>query len=107
MNLALLMTLQAAAPAATIDFDLATYRPSQAQGGCASQDADEIVVCAPRRRREGAYPFEEMARKFGEEPIRAEMGLGGVAKARAYVESVEMPGGQISKRVMIGVKLPF
>jgi hypothetical protein len=38
----------------------------------------------------------------------AETGIaGGAATARAYVEQVELAPGQVAKRAMIGIKLPF
>ena len=67
-------------------------------------DASEIVVCS---RREDGYRLKEMPSTYEEEPLRAEKLIGGGATARAYVEQVEMPGGQISKRAMIGVRWPF
>ena len=112
MRMALLMALQAAgtpAPPAMsgIDFDLAKVRPSEtARGRCVGRDPDEIVVCG-RRPGGAAYPLEEMARLFEPKPIVAEASIGGGAIAKSYVESVEMPNGEISKRIMIGVKLPF
>ncbi len=114
MNLALMLALQVAAPAAAAaaptaaaDFDLAKYRPSaDPDRGCGEGEGGEIVVCG-RRRRPEAYPYDKMERKFAKGPIVAEKDIGGGATARAYVESVDMPGGQTSKRVMVGVRLPF
>lgn len=40
-------------------------------------------------------------------PLLAEKSIGPGAVLRAYVESVEMPGGQISKRAMVGAKVGF
>jgi hypothetical protein len=115
MSLALMLALQAAAapPAplvAPIDFDLARYRsgePGLALPGrdCAGGGA-AIVVCG-RRRSGGAYPLEEMERLFGSRALVAETGLTGAMRGRAFVESVEFPGGQISNRIMVGIKLPF
>lgn len=116
MSLALMLALQAAVapPAplvAPIDFDLARYR-SDAPGlglpgrDCAADAPAAIVVCG-RRRSGGAYPMEEMERLYAQEPLVAEIGLIGNARARAYVQSVEFPNGQVSNRVMIGIKLPF
>jgi hypothetical protein len=104
MVLALAMALQAAAAAplaARIDFDLAKYRP--AERGCGEADGAEIVICGRRR----AEPNLKMDPRWVDKPVRAEIGLGGGATLRAYGESVEMPGGQISKRGMIGIRLPF
>ncbi len=106
MSLALLLALQAApqesAVPLPIDFDLAKVKPGDPcrTGGGGS----EIVVCG---RRPGDFDFEKWERVFGTEPLLAETALGGGAVARAYGESVGMPGGQISKRAMVGVRVKF
>jgi hypothetical protein len=107
MKLALLLALQAApqAPAGPlpIDFDLAKVRPADPcrTGGAGS----DIVVCG--RRPGGAYDLEKWERVFRTKPLLAETSIGPGAVARAYVESVAMPGGQISKRAMVGIKIGF
>jgi hypothetical protein len=107
MSLALLLALQAAPAASSeplpIDFDLARVKPADPcrTGGAGS----DIVVCG---RRPGAvFDFEKWERLFKAGPLLAEKGIGPGAVARAYVESVEMPGGQVSKRAMVGVKVKF
>ena len=107
MSLALLLALQAAPPTAAgpplaIDFDLAHVKPGDPcrTGGGGS----DIVVCG---RRPGTYDYEKWERLFRTDPLLAEIGIGPGAVARAYVESVEMPGGQISKRAMVGVRVKF
>jgi hypothetical protein len=119
MALALFLALQAAeasAPPAIlpITFDLARHQPADAEPvgwrDCSPADASdpsEIVVCGRRRAGSEDYPYEEMERRYRQKPIMAEIGIGGGATARAYVDSVEMSGGQTSKRVMVGIKLPF
>ena len=108
MSLALLLALQAAAPAPAepppIDFDLARVKPADPcrTGGGPGSD---IVVCG--RRPGGTYDYEKWERVFRTEPLLAEKAIGGGAVARAYVESVGMPGGQVSKRAMVGVKVSF
>jgi hypothetical protein len=102
-----------AAGVAQVDFDLAKVQAADAEtritgcrGGPAGGDGTEIVVCA--RRRGGDYPMAEMERRYGERPLLAETGIaGGAATARAYVEQVELAPGQVAKRAMIGIKLPF
>ena len=108
MSLALLLALQAAPPAPDgpllpTDFDLAAVKPAD-RCGTGGGGAD-IVVCG--RRPPGAYDFEKWERVFRTGPLRAETAIGGGAVASAYVESVAMPGGQVSKRAMVGVKLGF
>jgi len=110
MALTLLLALQAAGQPlpsgmGAADFDLGRLRRT-APDACGEQAASEIVVCGRRQAGDG-YRLQEMPRTFKEKPIVAETSIGGGAVARAYVESVEMPGGQISKRIMFGIKLPF
>jgi hypothetical protein len=112
MSLTLLLALQAAAPApilAPIDFDLARL-PRLDPGGfggpaCNRADPNSIVVCG--RRGRGTYPLDEMAARFEPRPIRAEIGLIGNLRGAAFLESVVLPGGQVSNRVMVGIRLPF
>jgi len=109
MSLALLLALQAApeapgAPLLEIDFDLARVKIADPCETGAARGSD-IVVCAPRPGE--AYDYEKWEREFRTEPLRAEKSIGPGAVVRAYVESVEMPGGNISKRAMVGVKIGF
>lgn len=118
MAVALMLALQAAAPAMPagtppIAFDLADVAAAAddatAPGlrrACRGDEPDEIVVCG-RRPGGGDYPLDEMARIFEPRPAVAETDIGGGARARAYVESYAMPDGTISKRVMVGVRVPF
>jgi hypothetical protein len=113
MAFALLLALQgAAAPAppavAPLDFDLAELARRQANepGGCGPGPAGEILVCG-RRPGNGDYPLEQWERVFREKPLVAEIGIGGGNTARAYTEQVDFGNGHVSKRIMVGVKLPF
>jgi len=108
MKLALLLALQATPQATSeplmIDFDLARVKPADAcrTGGGGGSD---IVVCG--RRPRGDYDLEKWERVFRTAPLLAEKSIAPGAVARAYVESVAMPGGQISKRAMVGIKMGF
>jgi hypothetical protein len=108
MSLALLLALQAAPPAPAepllpIDFDLASVKPADpCETGAAGSD---VVVCG--RRPGGVYDYEKWEREFRTRPLLAEKGIGRGAVVRAYTESVEMPGGQISKRAMVGIRMGF
>jgi hypothetical protein len=110
MSLALLLALQAAPQAPTerllpIDFDLAKVKPADPCRTGGGGGGSDIVVCG--RRPSGVYDMEKWERVFRTGPLLAETSLGPGAVARAYVESVEMPGGQISKRAMVGVRVKF
>jgi hypothetical protein len=107
MSLALLLALQAAPPASAeplaIDFDLARVKPGdrcRTGGGGA-----DIVVCG--RRSRGDYEYEKWERLFRTDPLLAEKGIGPGTVVRAYTESAPMPGGQVSKRAMVGVRIKF
>jgi hypothetical protein len=104
MSLVLLLALQAAPSTALlpIEFDLARVPPANR---CDAPGGNEILVCG-RRPAEG-YPMEKWDRIFRTKPLVAETSIGGRAIARAYGESVEMNQGNISKRIMVGIKLPF
>jgi hypothetical protein len=94
---------------AAVDFDLAELTKRQqadAAAGCGQRGAGEILVCG-RRPGGGDYPLEKWERIFREGPLVAEKGIGGGAVARAYLEQVELGSGQVSRRAMVGVKLPF
>ncbi len=108
MSLALLLALQSApqptADPLRIDFDLAQVKPADpcATGGGGGSD---IVVCGRRPRAD--YDLEKWKRVFRTGPLLAEKAIGPGTVARAYVESVAMPGGQVSKRAMVGIKMGF
>jgi hypothetical protein len=106
MGFALLMALQTASASPVVDpirFDLARHRP--AAQGCSRATGSDILVCG--QRVSGApYPMAEMERRYAPRKIRAEMSLGG-STVRAFTEAVEFPRGNISKRIMVGIKFPF
>ena len=116
MSLILMAALQAAAPVAPpdvarIDFDLSDIRRTEGpigglSLGCSRRSPDEILVCGRRASGED-YPMAEMGRLFAEQPIVAEMSLGGTITGRAFVESVVLDRGAVSNRIMFGIRLPF
>src|SRR4051812_35301149 len=66
---------------------------------------DEVVVCgAQDSERYRLRPIEAGA--YSDEPVRAEMGLGG-GTLSVHNEDKELGGGQHSKRAMITFTLPF
>ena len=113
MSLALMLALQAAAPAALplapIDFDLARHRPAE-QGptgrGCRADEPAPILVCG-RRPSGGGYPMAEWARLFAPRPVVAQAELGGGVTTSAYVQQVGFDRGAVSNRIMVGIRLPF
>jgi hypothetical protein len=114
MTLAILVALQAAAAAPAppavdpTEFDLASLE--RADGRFAStigcrREPGEITVCA--QPSGGGYDFDEWARIFATRPLVAETHLTGSLTGRAYVESHTLPNGMVSKRAMVGIRLPF
>ena len=105
----LLLAAAAAPPAAPaprvadIDFDLADMAADV--GRCGQQASGEIVVCG--RRSGGDYPMEEWERVFAARPLLAETEIAPGVTGRAFVQSVQFPNGEVSKRIMVGIKLPF
>ncbi|HEX8238234.1 MAG TPA: hypothetical protein VF574_00660 [Allosphingosinicella sp.] len=109
MSLALLLALQSAPAAAAgrpprIDFDLARVKPSDPCETGAGGGSD-IVVCGRRPGKD--YDLEKWERVFRTGPLLAEKGIGPGTVVRAYGESVGMPGGQVSKRALVGVRIKF
>ena len=112
MGVPWILALEAAAAAAAplpVDYDLANPTPAErsinATGQCSTEDNVEIVVCG--RRRGPGYDMDKWARIFETKPLVAEADIGGGATARAFLQRVEMPNGEVSNRMMIGIKLPF
>jgi hypothetical protein len=99
----------AAAPPPPIAFDLAKVPRGELAMGLSrcpeGEEEGDIVVCA-RISAEG-YDYEGMERRYRQGPMDAETGLFGTVRGRVYVESVGTPNGDVSKRVMVGIKLPF
>lgn len=114
-----LVALQAAA--ATLSdpeaesFDLKDFdRPAAPRLGapvidrCAEVDPDEIIVCGSRGGSK-QYRIQPLPPGYSSESglPKAEMGLGGQSTGKVYVESVQMPDGNVSKRIMIGIGTKF
>ena len=114
MTLALLLALQAAAgPAgrgavAPVDFDLARARPAEPvlRRACVGATPDEIVVCG-RPPPGGDYPLEDVAKIYESGPLDSEVSLGEGVRGSVTVDSVGLPNGEISKRVMVNVGVKF
>lgn len=110
MALTFLLALQAAGQpvpsgTGTVGFDLARMPPA-APDACQGQNASEIVVCGRRQAGDG-YRLKELPRTFEEKPLSAETSIGNGSSVGAYVDSVTMPDGQISKRATVRFKVPF
>jgi hypothetical protein len=121
MPLTLVLALQAAAPmlegAEAERFDLKDFETGESEPPrlgepittrCAEVAPGEILVCGSRGGSK-QYRIQPLPPGFASEGglPKAEMGLGGGVTGRVYVESVGMPDGQISKRIMIGIGTKF
>ncbi len=108
MAMAILLALQAPAAGGDpvpVDFDLARLAAAERRG-CDRGDADAIVVCG-RRDPGGAFPMEEMARRYARRPLVAETDLGNGVTGRTYLEAYPLDRGAVSNRIMVGVRIPF
>ena len=116
MSLTLVLALQAAAPMLEAEsFDLKDLdRPDAPKLGapvvnrCAEVDPDEILVCGSRGGSK-EYRIQPLPPGYSSESglPKAEVGLGGGITGRAYFDSVTMPDGTVSKRIMIGIGTKF
>jgi len=73
---------------------------------CPAEDRGEIVVCGSRGQNE-RYRARPMPPGYERGPLRAEIGLGEGTVGGIHVESVELPNGVTSKRLMLSIKTRF
>lgn len=84
-------------------FDLATARPSSARAACDLSGAGtDVVVCGRKTIKVEARQFPD----FTEEPLLAGIDLPGGGRAAVTMQHADV-GGTPSRRVMVGIKLPF
>ncbi len=72
---------------------------------CKSADPREVVVCGSREKSQ-RYRLPKLSDKYESRPIRAETKIAGMP-ARAHVDSVNLPDGQRSNRVMVTISTSF
>ncbi len=85
-------------------FDLRRITPAPAKACTGS--ADEIVVCARHDvGRDRVHALDDA--RFTERPVRAEVGLAGSLSGAVRVDSQVIGAGQVSQRVLVGIKMPF
>lgn len=103
MSFMVALLMQAVVGAPAIDFDLRTVAPPPK---CVPGRADEIVVCGrpeTERRRLAPLPDNQYA-----DPLpKAEMKLFGDVTGSAVMEAEQFPGGVVSNRIMLKLKVPF
>jgi hypothetical protein len=104
--IALILALQAATTAAN-----GTAGPPpridllQTPPPCNDSGQGEVVVCG--RRDLDRYRLRALPPAADTAPLVAETGLVGDLKGSATVDRRDMPGGTVSNRVMLNLKLPF
>jgi hypothetical protein len=73
---------------------------------CSSSDPKEIVVCGSREH-DSRYRLPKLSQKYERGAFRADAELAPGLHARAHVDSVELPGGAKSNRVLLSIGLGF
>jgi hypothetical protein len=98
--LILVLALAVAGAAEPIDVGAAV------RAGCGRKMADEIVVCGVGGAR-SIYRLPEIAREYAPVPIRAERQLAPGVMGSVGVQSVDLPGGHKSQRLMVTIGTRF
>jgi hypothetical protein len=73
---------------------------------CASSDPKEIVICGSREH-DSRYRLPKLSQKYERGAFRAESELAPGLHASAHVNSVELPGGAKSNRVLLSIGIGF
>ena len=94
--------LLASAPLSTQPTSITAPVPSS----CASSDPKEIVVCGSREH-DTPYRLPKLSQKYERGAFRAETELAPGLHASAHVNSVDLPGGVKSNRVLLSIGLGF
>lgn len=85
---------------------LSAAAPAAAAGDCDRPRGDDIVVCGSRTGQ-NPYRLPKLPQRYDPKQIRAETGVIPGVKTRAHVDTVGMPDGYRSNRVMVTFSLPF
>jgi hypothetical protein len=93
------------AHADSLKIDLLIKQPEQK---CEAQNANEIVVCAQKTDNESQRlrPIAN-AHIYDKDESKAEFGISENVRMAAEVDSAELGGGVVSKRIMARVKIKF
>jgi hypothetical protein len=73
---------------------------------CPSRKANEVVVCGSRSGQ-SAYRISKLPERYDAKRIRAETNVASGVHARAHVDSVTMPDGNRSNRLMVTLSTAF
>ena len=66
----------------------------------------EVVICGSRPG-ESLYRLPRLPERYDPKKIRAETNVIAGVNARAHVDTVDMPDGNQSNRVMVTIGIPF
>lgn len=107
----LLQTASSPAPIPQARFDLSEADRRKTMNApaepCRSADPNAIVICGSRKAKE-KYRYRNEASRYDENGVpRAEIGLGGDVKGNVHIEQQGLPGGTVSKRIMVTITKPF
>lgn len=104
MTMAALLLMQVAALDAPVDFDLRKLAPKDA---CAPAAGDEIVVCGSRDQT-ALHRLEPLPERPAELLLpKAVFGIVGDIRGAVETDAEELPGGTVSNRIMLRMKVPF
>ena len=80
--------------------------PAASAADCNRSRGDDIVVCGSRTGR-SAYRLPNLPQRYDAKRIRAETNLIPGVQTRAHVDTVAMPDGYRTNRMMVTFSLPF
>jgi hypothetical protein len=84
----------------------ASAAPAAPADDCNRSRGNDIVVCGSRTGP-NPYRLPKLPQKYDARRIRAETNLIPGVKSSAHVDTVGMPDGNRSNRLMVTFKLPF
>ena len=84
----------------------ASLAPATAADECNRARGNDIVICGSRPGQ-NPYRLPKLPQKYDAKRIRAEASVIPGVKSSAHVDTVGMPDGNRSNRVMVTFSLPF
>jgi len=84
----------------------ASLVPAAAADDCNRPRAGDVVICGSRTGQ-NPYRLPKLPQKYDAKGIRAETGVIPGVKSSAHVDTMGMPDGNRSNRMMVTFSLPF
>jgi hypothetical protein len=97
----LLLLAQLTAPAAGASSEQTTVAPA-----CSGEAEDEVLVCGSRKAR-SPYRLPELPTEYETKRDISQVRLAPGVNAKVALESVGLPGGAKSDRIMVRFKIGF